>query len=89
MHETGMVRNLIRRLEQAAIEAGAERISIVSVRLGALSQMSPSHFRDHFCEEAAGTAAEQAELRIETSDDISDPHAQDVLIESLTLEVPA
>ena len=50
MHETGMVRNLIRRLEQAAIEAGAERISIVSVRLGALSQMSPSHFRDHFCE---------------------------------------
>ena len=88
MHETGIVRSLVRRLEQAALEAGSDRVSGVCVRLGALSQMSPAHFREHFCEEAAGTVAERAVLRIEASSDIADPGAQDVVIESITLEVP-
>jgi hydrogenase nickel incorporation protein HypA/HybF len=87
MHETGIVRNLIRRLEQAAIKAGSDRVSAVSIRLGALSEFSREHFCAHFCEEAGGTLAEGAMLRIETSEDISDPHAQDVMIESITLEV--
>ena len=69
MHETGIVRDLVRRLEQAAHEAGAERVSGVEVWLGALSQFSPEHFREHFEDEARGTVAEGAALRIETSDD--------------------
>jgi hydrogenase nickel incorporation protein HypA/HybF len=88
MHETGVVRNLIRQLEQAAIRAGATRISAVSVRFGALSPFSPTHFREHFDEEACGTLVEAATLSIEESDDVSDPHAQDVMIQSVSFEVP-
>lgn len=88
MHETGIVRSLIRQLEQTAIESGATGITAVSVRLGALSMFSPAHFREHFDEEAGGTLAEKATLSILTSEDVSDPHAQDVMIESISLEVP-
>ena len=88
MHETGIVRDLIRRIEQAAADAGATRVSAVSVRIGALSEFSPVHFREHFGEEAGGTLAEGAVLHLEVSDNILDPHAQGVAIEDITLEAP-
>ncbi len=88
MHETGIVRSLIRQLERTAIKSGATRISAVSVRLGALSMFSSAHFREHFNEEVRGTVAENATLSILTSEDISDPHAQNVMIESISLEGP-
>lgn len=87
MHETGIVRDLVRRLELAAQDAGAERVSAVSVSLGALSQFSPEHFREHFDEEVSGTCAEGAALSIELSQDADDPHAQHVMIRSIDLEV--
>jgi hydrogenase nickel incorporation protein HypA/HybF len=88
MHETGIIRGLIRRIEAAAMEAGATRISGVAVRLGSLSQMSVGHFREHFVVESRGTVAEGAALRILVSEDIEDPHAQTVMIESIDLELP-
>lgn len=88
MHETGIVRNLVRRLEQAAQEAGAEHVSGVVVWLGALSQFSPAHFREHFDDEALGTLAERAELRIVASEDPLDPQAQYVVLQSADFAVP-
>jgi hydrogenase nickel incorporation protein HypA/HybF len=88
MHETGIVRDLLRKVEQACLEAGAAKVSRVTVRLGALSQFSPAHFREHFDEEARGTLAEGAALGIEISDDLRDPNAQSVMIRNLELEVP-
>jgi hydrogenase nickel incorporation protein HypA/HybF len=88
MHETGIVRDMVRRLEAVARDAGATRVSGVAVRLGALSQFSPEHFREHFDEEVRGTVAEGAALRIQTSGDVTDPSAQDVMMESIDLEVP-
>ena len=64
MHETGIVRDMVRRLEAVARDAGATRVAGVAVRLGALSQFSPEHFREHFDEEARGTVAEGAALSI-------------------------
>lgn len=87
MHETGIVRDLVRRLERAAREAGAERVSGVAVWLGALSQFSPAHFREHFEEEARGTLAEGAALDIETSDDPAHTDAQGVVMRSIDLEI--
>lgn len=87
MHETGIVRELVRRLEQAARAAGAERVSGVTVWLGALSHFSPAHFREHFEDEASGTIAEGAALTIETSDDPTHPDAQSVMLRSADLEV--
>ena len=88
MHETGIVRNLVQRLERAARENGAARVSGVDVWLGALSQFSAEHFREHFADEACGTLAEGAALRIEVSQDVRDPHAQDVMMTGIELEVP-
>lgn len=88
MHETGIVRDLVRRLEAAARDAGATRVSRVTIRLGALSQFSPAHFREHFDEEIRGTLAEGAALRILTCEDIADARAQDLMVESIDLEVP-
>jgi len=88
MHETGIVRDLVRRLEAAARDAGATRVSGVTVRLGALSQFSPVHFREHFDQEIRGTLAEGAALRILTTEDIADARGQYVMMESIDLEVP-
>jgi hydrogenase nickel incorporation protein HypA/HybF len=87
MHETGLVRDLVRQLEKAAQEAGAERVFGVVVWLGALSHFSPEHFREHFDSEARGTLAEGAALKIEMSQDIGHPHAQNVMMRSVDLEV--
>ncbi|MFX1670744.1 hydrogenase maturation nickel metallochaperone HypA [Paraburkholderia sp. A2WS-5] len=88
MHETGIVRDLISRIVRAAHEAGASRVSGVHVWIGALTTFSPEHFRDHFEEEARGTAAEGAALHIEPSDDTRHTQAQHVILERLELDVP-
>lgn len=88
MHETGIVRDLVRKVEQAGRDAGAIKVARIDVWLGALSQFSPHHFREHFDDEALGTIAEGAELGIESSIDISDPNAQSVMIRGLELDVP-
>jgi hydrogenase nickel incorporation protein HypA/HybF len=87
MHETGIVRDLVRRLEHVARDANAEAVSGVEVWLGALSQFSPEHFREHFEDEARGTIAEGAALKILASDDPADPDALHVVIKSVDLEV--
>lgn len=88
MHETGIARNLVRRVVMIAREARAERVAGVDVWLGALSQFTPRHFREHFQDEARGTLAEGAAVNIVSSTDTSHPDAMGVLLQSLDLEVP-
>lgn len=88
MHESGLVRDLVRRLEQAARDAGATRVSAADIWLGALSHFSEPHFREHFDDAARGSLAAGATLRITLSDDATDPHAQDVMLHSVELDVP-
>lgn len=87
MHETGLIRDLVHRLEAAARDAEAERVASVTVWLGALSQMSAEHFREHFVAEARGTVAEGAALILEVSDDFTDPEALSVVLRSVQLRV--
>ena len=87
MHETGLVRDLIRRIDQAAAANGAARVSGVRVWLGALSHLSAAHFREHFEIESRGSAAEGANLTITESADSADPDAQHLRLETLDLEV--
>ena len=87
MHETGLVRDLIRHVEQAAAAEGAARVSGVAVWLGALSHLSAAHFRDHFEIESRGGVAEGAVLAITQSRDLADPDAQRLRLESLDLEM--
>lgn len=86
MHELSLIADLMRKLEDLARQHGARRITRVQVRLGTLSHISPEHFREHFEETARGTVAEGAALDIRVSTDLNDPHAQDILLESVEIE---
>ena len=86
MHETALVRDVVHRMVELTQSAGACRVSGARIWLGALSHLSPEHFRDHFSVEAQGTVAAGAVLTIEMSDDPNDPHAQLVRLESIDLD---
>lgn len=88
MHEASLLRGLMRQLQDIAAARGAVRITAVSVRLGALSQMSPAHFTGHFHEAARGTIAEGAALRAVVSEDFTDPRADGVWLEDVEIEQP-
>ena len=87
MHETGLVRALIRQIDQVAAAHGATRVSGVAVWLGALSHLSAAHFREHFEAEARGSTAEGAKLTITESADSADPDAQHLRLESVDMEL--
>jgi hydrogenase nickel incorporation protein HypA/HybF len=86
MHEHSLVAGLIGTIESIANEHGGKKVAGVRIRLGALSQMSGSHFRGHFLDAARGTAAEGADLEIEEMTDVSSPDARHIVLESVELE---
>lgn len=86
MHEASLMAKLMRRIDEVSRREKAERVVAISVWLGALSQMSPEHFAEHFREAAKGTIAEGARLQTTVSDDPGHPDAQAVLLESVEVE---
>jgi hydrogenase nickel incorporation protein HypA/HybF len=86
MHEASLVRDLIRKITAVAQTRGTGRVIGVRVRLGALSHISPEHFREHFTHGAHGTVAEGARLEIETMTATDDPLAQEVILDSIEVE---
>lgn len=87
MHELSLFADLMRKIEAVAAEQGAVRVLRVSVTLGALSHLSPPHFREHFAQLSPGTVAEGAELEIDVLANLSDPQAQEILLRSVELEL--
>ena len=86
MHETALVRDVVRRIDDLARATGTRRVTGAKIWLGALSHLSAQHFREHFAIEAQGTAAAAAPLVIEVSDDLDDPQASEVRLESVDLD---
>ena len=89
MHEQSLMNDLMAKIMKVAAEEQAQRISKVTVQLGALSHMSGEHFREHFDESAKGTIAENAELATIECTDINDPNAQDILLLSVDVACEA
>ena len=85
MHEFSLMADLLRKIEQLAKDADADKVTAVKVRLGALSHITPNHFREHFEEAIVGTVAAGAELDVAQCDDEHDPNAQDILLESVDI----
>ncbi|GJL82979.1 MAG: hypothetical protein DHS20C01_26130 [marine bacterium B5-7] len=85
MHEFSLMADLLRKIEQLAKDANADKVIGVKVKLGALSHITPDHFHEHFEEAIVGTVAEGAKLVVEQSDDQDDPNAQDILLESVDI----
>lgn len=86
MHEAGLMKSLMRTVHDVATQEQARRVTAVEVWLGALSHMSPDHFREHFEEAAKGSVAEGARLITHTSHDIAHPNAQLVVVRSIETE---
>lgn len=85
MHEHSLMKGLMVQISALAEKEGARRIHSVNIWLGAMSHMSPEHFKEHFDEIAKGGIAEAAILNIETSDDIHNQNAQDVILQSVEI----
>lgn len=86
MHETGLVRDLVKKIVTVVEKERAARAVRAKVRLGALSHMSADHFREHFEHESRGTAAEGAQLDVEVLTDKRDANAQDIFLASVDVE---
>jgi hydrogenase nickel incorporation protein HypA/HybF len=86
MHETALVRDIVRRINELVHATTAGRVTGAKIWLGALSHLSPEHFCEHFAVEARGTLAAEAVLEIEVSEDPDDPDAQHVRLESVDLD---
>lgn len=86
MHEQALIRDVIAQVEAIARADGAERVTGVQVRLGALSHFTPDHFREHFEDAAHGTLADGATVVAELETDYRDPHAADVVLELVEVE---
>ncbi|GAN35237.1 MAG: hydrogenase nickel insertion protein [Candidatus Brocadia sinica] len=83
MHEFSLVKDLIRKITSLAYEQRASRVTGVTVKLGALSHISPDHFREHFIHASRGTVAEGSRLHLEVLTDVTDPQSQEVLLENI------
>lgn len=95
MHEASLIKNLVHTIDTIAQAQNATCVLAVKVRLGALSHLSAEHFSEHFAvalqlrsalNATQQTYMEGARLDIETSDDLSDPMAQDIFLESIEVE---
>jgi len=86
MHETALVRDVVRRIEDLARATGARRVTGAKIWLGALSHLSAEHFREHFAIEARGTRGDGAALDVEVSQNLDHPHAQHIRLESVDLD---
>ena len=85
MHEASLMDDLMRKIQAVAQEQNASKVLGISIKLGALSHMSAGHFREHFAVVSQGTIAEGAKLNIEALTDLSDPHAQQIMLESMEI----
>ncbi|NNC93263.1 MAG: hydrogenase maturation nickel metallochaperone HypA [Acidimicrobiia bacterium] len=85
MHELSLVASLCARAEKAARAEGAQRVVGLSVRLGALSHLSPEHLRDHLAQASVGSMLEGATVAVTVDTDPASPTAQG--IELLSVEV--
>ena len=88
MHERALMTDLLREIEAVARADGATRVTRVSVRLGALSHFTEEHFREHFVDASRGTLAEGAVVDAVLEDDLEDPRATGVVLQSVEVEVP-
>ena len=86
MHERAVMRDVVARIEELARAEDATRVTRVCVRLGALSHFTPAHFREHFEDAARRTLAEGAVVDAEVDDDVGDPRAGDVVLQSIEVE---
>ena len=87
MHELSLFKNLLRKIASISEENEGKKIVVLTIKLGALCHLSADHFREHFEQFSVGTAAEGALLEIEECADYHAPDAQEMVLQSVEIEV--
>lgn len=85
MHEKALMDDLMAKILGVAVAQGGARVTQVKVWLGALSHFTPEHFSEHFVDASRGTVAEGANVVATLDDDLTDPRAQAVVLESVSV----
>jgi len=85
MHEKALIDDLIAKILAVAEAERGGQVVRVRVWLGALSHFTPEHFREHFADASRGTAAEGAVVETTLDDDLTDPRASGVVLESVVV----
>jgi hydrogenase nickel incorporation protein HypA/HybF len=86
MHERVLFEDLMSRITRLAEDEGAARVIGIKVRLGRLSHLTPEHFLEHFEDASRGTVAEGARVEIGELEDLDDPYAMSVVLDSVEIE---
>lgn len=86
MHESGLIEDLITKVESLVRENQGRRAAAIRLRIGPLAAIEPDHLREHFEMAALGTVAEGAELQIAVSEDLSGPDPAGIVLESVEIE---
>lgn len=86
MHESSLTHNLIKKIEFVAGN-NPSKVLRVQIKIGAFCPISGDHLQEHFKEAVRGTRIEDALLEIKKSADGLDPHAQEITLESVEVEV--
>ena len=85
MHEFSLIKDLIHKITTIAHEQHASKVLSVTVKLGALSHISPDHFREHFVHASQGTITEGAQINIEILSDTNEQLSQEVVIDNIEI----
>lgn len=83
MHEHSLMNDLFKKINEIALKENVKHVAKVHVQLGALSHISPDHFKEHFDEMCKGTVAENAQVIITEDGDIHSSSAQDITLISV------
>ncbi len=86
MHESGLIEDLLSKVESIVRENSGRRAVVIALRIGPLAGIEPDHLREHFEMAALGTVAEGAELRCSVSEDLTSPDAASVVLETVEIE---
>lgn len=86
MHESGLMRGLIRQLDALAETHACERLAGVKLSIRDSGGYSPEHFAEHFRAAAQGSRAEHAAVDIELVTDQLQVGAPQITI--VSIEVP-
>ena len=85
IHSYSHIAQLIRQIEHVAQRHAAERVTGVTIELGALNRLTPEHLRNHFVQAARDTVAHGARLTIRQRHDIYDPYAEQIVLAKVDL----
>ncbi|MCR4321833.1 MAG: hydrogenase/urease maturation nickel metallochaperone HypA [Candidatus Brocadiaceae bacterium] len=85
MHEASLIKDLIRKISSIALEQHASKVLSVTIKLGALSYISPDHFHEHFIHASHGTISEGAQINIEILSDTNEQLSQEVVIDNIEI----